>query len=335
MPRIPGTRSDTERAAAIARSSPFTYANLALLGDKAFLFNDSNTAFIMYGAVGKTWIALGDPVGPEDEWKELIWRFRELCDRNAAMPVFYQVGMGSLPVYVDLGLALVKIGEEGRVRLDQFTLEGNAHKDFRHTVGKLTREGCAFEIADAAALPGLIPELRRVSDAWLSLKHTREKRFSLGFFDEDYLGNFPVALARKGGRIVAFASLWTSGGNSELSCDLMRHDPDAPNSVMEYLFVQIMLWGKERGYQWFNLGMAPLSGLEARPLAPLWNRFGSFVFKNAEHFYNFQGLRNYKSKFSPVWEPRYLAFPGALSLPRILTGVATLTSGGLKGIILK
>ena len=84
-----------------------------------------------------------------------------------------------------------------------------------------------------------------------------------------------------------------------------------------------------------NLGMAPLSGLEDRTLTPLWNRLGAFVFRHGEHFYNFQGLRQYKEKFAPEWTPRYLASPGGLALPRILANVATLISGGLKGVLTK
>jgi phosphatidylglycerol lysyltransferase len=92
---------------------------------------------------------------------------------------------------------------------------------------------------------------------------------------------------------------------------------------------------QREGYQWFNLGMAPLSGLEDRPLAPLWNRMGAFMFRHGEHFYNFQGLRQYKEKFDPEWGPKYLASPGGLALPRILTNIASLISGGLKGVITK
>jgi phosphatidylglycerol lysyltransferase len=54
-----------------------------------------------------------------------------------------------------------------------------------------------------------------------------------------------------------------------------------------------------------------------------------------ENFYNFQGLRQYKEKFDPVWEPTYLASPGGLVLPRILTNLATLISGGLRGVVAK
>ena len=97
----------------------------------------------------------------------------------------------------------------------------------------------------------------------------------------------------------------------------------------------LMLLGKEQGYHWFNLGIAPLSGLETRSLAPLWTRLAAFVAQHGEHFYNFQGLRQYKDKFDPEWQPRYLATPGGLTLPGVLTNLASLISGGLKGVVAK
>jgi phosphatidylglycerol lysyltransferase len=117
--------------------------------------------------------------------------------------------------------------------------------------------------------------------------------------------------------------------------DLMRFSADAPRGVMDYLFAEMMLWGKAAGFRVFSLGMAPLSGLESHALAPLWSRVGALVYRHGEHFYNFRGLRAYKDKFGPQWEPRYLASPGGLVLPRVLTNVAALISGGLKGVLSK
>ena len=88
-------------------------------------------------------------------------------------------------------------------------------------------------------------------------------------------------------------------------------------------------------YLWFNLGMAPLAGIEARQFAPLWAKAGAWLYRHGEHFYNYQGLRQYKEKFDPVWEPRYLASPGGLALPHILVNVAALISGGLTGVVRK
>jgi phosphatidylglycerol lysyltransferase len=82
-----------------------------------------------------------------------------------------------------------------------------------------------------------------------------------------------------------------------------------------------------------SLGMAPLSGLDGTALAPRWHRFGGLLYRHGEHFYNFRGLRAYKEKFDPRWEPRYLATPAGLALPRILANVAALISGGITGLV--
>ncbi len=100
-----------------------------------------------------------------------------------------------------------------------------------------------------------------------------------------------------GGQLVAFANIWTTGNKHELSVDLMRHDGAAPRSVMDFLMIELMSWGQAQGFQWFNLGMAPLSGLADREFSPTWNRVGAFVYRHGEHFYNFEGLRAYKQKF--------------------------------------
>jgi phosphatidylglycerol lysyltransferase len=184
-------------------------------------------------------------------------------------------------------------------------------------------------------VPPLLPRLREISDEWLSEKNTREKRFSLGWFSPDYLARTPIALVRHEDRIVAFANLWAPDPRHELSVDLMRYAIEAPSGVMDFLFIEILNWGRAQGYQWCDLGMAPLAGLERHRLAPLWSRMGAIVFDHGEQLYNFQGLRSFKDKFDPIWEPRYLAAPGGLALAGLLTDVAALISGGVTGIVAK
>ena len=129
---------------------------------------------------------------------------------------------------------------------------------------------------------------------------------------------------RHDGRIVAFANVWKSAGRHEYSLDLMRHLPDAPGSTMDYLFICLMAKAKDEGYAWFNLGMAPLSGLPRHRLASRWSRIGALIYRHGDSFYNFEGLRAFKSKFKPVWRPRYLAHPGGLSMARVLMDATTL-----------
>ncbi len=333
-PALPSAQ-DLERAAIIAAGSLRTEAYLSLLGDKSLLFSSNGNAFLMYGIAGQSWVSMGDAIGPTEERCELAWRFRELSDLHGGRAVFYEVSTTDLPLYLDLGLTLLKLGEEASVPLENFSLEGGTRKGLRYVHRRLTKEGCTFAIVPQESVTALLPDLKAVSDAWLERKHVREKGFSLGRFDPDYLRRFPAAVIRQAEKIIAFANVWRGGEREQLSIDLMRYLPDAPRGVMEFLFIEIMLWGKAEGYRAFNLGMAPLSGLEDHALAPTWNRIGAYVFRHGEHFYNFQGLRQYKEKFDPVWEPRYLAAAGGLALPRAFTDVANLISGGVKGLVAK
>lgn len=324
-----------DKAAAIVAQSPSAEAQIALLGDKNFLFDPKEQAFLMYAISGRSWVALGDPVGPQECWPDLIWRFREMVDRASGWPVFYQVSAEALPFYLDLGLSFVKLGEEARVPLADFSLQGSARSELRYVHKRAQKDGSSFEVIPPEAVPALLPDLKAVSDNWLTAKNTKEKGFSLGFFDPDYLARFPVALVRRDGKIVAFANLWQSGGNEEIAVDLMRHSSESGYGVMDYLFIEAMLWGKDQGYHWFSFGVAPLSGIRDNALAPLWNRLGAFLYRHGEDLYNFQGLRKYKEKFLPVWQPRFMASPGGVVLPRVAADVATLISGGVKGLVMK
>jgi phosphatidylglycerol lysyltransferase len=321
---------DLAHARTLIASCDVTVANAALTGDKRLLFSDSGDTFIMYQIAGHSWIALGDPVGAREGAEELVWRLREMSDHHGGDPVFYQVSAERLSLYVDLGLAALKIGEEARVPLAGFSLDGAARAELRQAQRRAQRDGATFEVVLPQGVDALLPVMQRISDAWLASKSTGEKRFSVGAFSPDYLRQFPVAIVRAEGIPAAFANLWTTGTREELSVDLMRFSPDAPRGAMDYLFIELMLWGRREGYRWFNLGMAPLSGLESHPLAPAWHRVGNFIFRHGEHFYNFDGLRRYKTKFAPSWEPRYLVARGGIALPRVLVDVSVLIAGGMK-----
>jgi phosphatidylglycerol lysyltransferase len=236
---------------------------------------------------------------------------------------------------VDLGLSLSKLGEEARVALEAFSLEGGARADLRQTHRRAQRDGAQFAIVPREQVGAILPELRRVSDAWLAEKSGAEKGFSLGYFDARYLARFDCAVVRKGDRIVAFANIWRAGAHTELSVDLMRYCEEAPKGVIDYLLIECMLWGKALGYRWFNLGMAPLSGLEEHPLAPAWHKLGRLVTRYGENFYHFEGLRKYKEKYQPVWRPRYLAAPGGLAMAGALLDVTNLISRGIPRITAK
>jgi len=190
-------------------------------------------------------------------------------------------------------------------------------------------------VLEPAQAQAHLGELRRISDEWLAAQQAREKGFSLGYFDAAYVARHSVAVVRHRERIVAFATLMHTAQRVEATIDLMRHVRDAPSGTMDLLFVKLILHFQAQGYQRFGLGMAPMSGMATHPLAPSWHRVARFAFERGERLYHFRGLRSFKQKFDPVWEPRYLAVRGGLAPVFALTDIAALISGGLRGVVSK
>lgn len=307
-------------------------ANLALLGDKRFLFSGSGESFLMFGVRGRSWIAIGPPVGQPDERLELLWRFRELADAHAARPGLYNLEPEDLPDVVELGFSIQKLGESAQTPLETFSLEGRKRGNLRRAWRKAAEEGATFEVVQPQAVTLLLDELRRVSDAWLAAHAGGEKTFSMGGFYPRYVAEFPVAVVRWRGRIIAFATLWTTSSKAEYSIDLMRYVDEGPQNIMDYLFVELMAWGRAEGYVAFDFGMAPLAGLEDRPLAPTLSRVGRLIFDRGEEIYNFQGVRRYKDKYDPLWQPCYVAAPQKWAIPMVLADASLLASGGVAGL---
>ncbi|WP_369060506.1 bifunctional lysylphosphatidylglycerol flippase/synthetase MprF [Caulobacter sp. 73W] len=307
-------------------------SNLALLGDKRFLFSPSGQSFLMFGVRGRSWIAMGGPVGQRDERMDLLWRFRELADAHGARTALYGLDPEDLPDVVELGFSIQKTGESAVVQLEGFSLQGRRREVLRRNWRKAGEGGALFEVIEAGAAGAVMEDLQAVSDAWLGRHAGGEKSFSMGRFDPRYVCEFPTALVRVEGKIVAFATLWTTPDKSTFSMDLMRYSDGAPPNIMDFLFVELLQWGRDQGYAGFEFGVAPLAGLEDRRLAPILSRVGHLLFERGEDIYNFRGVRRYKDKYDPLWRPRYVAAPHKWVIPLLMADVGLLSSGGVAGL---
>ncbi|HTM96977.1 MAG TPA: bifunctional lysylphosphatidylglycerol flippase/synthetase MprF [Croceibacterium sp.] len=303
-----------------------TDAFLAFTGDKRFLLAEEGDAFLMYRVQGPNWIVMGDPVGREERWADLLWKLREQADAEQGRILLYQISAACLPHAIDLGLSIVKYGEEARVDLAEFTLSGPHAKSLRHAERRAVRDGAEFAVLPAAQVAQHLAELQAVSDDWLEAKRQREKAFSLGRFDPAYIARFACAVVRVEGRIVAFANILATANREEMSVDLMRHAPVIPYGTMDFLFVQLLRHAQAEEYRWFTLGIAPLSGVDGRKLAPAWARAAAFLFRHGEILYDFNGLRSYKAKFATHWESRYIAGPRGMAFARAMAAVHHIVS---------
>ncbi len=319
------------RALEVIQKSRRASAALALAGDKALLFNKKEDAFLMYAIEGRCWVALGDPVGEEKEREDLAIRFKDMCHRKNAWALFYLVDQQHFQLYLDMGLTVMKAGEEARVALKGFHLENLTSADLKNIYQRFKdQEDYTFEIHPEKSWGPLLPELKKVSEDWLSKNKTREKGFSAGFFQERYLGYFPLAIVRKEGKIEAFANLMQGGSGEEIGVDLLRSSHEAPAALEDYLLLELFDWASGKGFKWFNLGTAPPLDVEGSPLAPFKDKVAEILTPYA-HFSKLPDIRKEKERFGPEWNTRYLAAAANLPLTVAFTNIQALIAKGNRG----
>jgi phosphatidylglycerol lysyltransferase len=311
----------------IIRGADDPLAALVLQGDKYLLFSPGEDAMLQYGIRGRTWVALGDPVGNPAVIDELIWRFRLASLRSGGRVVYYQVGKRYERTYLEMGLGLFRLGDVGRVALDGRGISN----EMEEMATRHERQGMTMSVIPPEGVGVHMARLRSLSDEWRQDRGSGEKSFAIGNFEETYVGQFPIMLVRQDGKVTGFANVITVG--AEVSLDVVRISPTAPPSTLEYMFVRIQAWAQRIDATHLNLGLVPTKDVDDRLVGPLWTRAGELLYPHGEHFYNYRALRAFKDRFAPEWTPRYIAAPGGIELPGVLRDVEALISGGVRGAI--
>ncbi len=319
-----------ERARArtiVATHGCSSLARFALFPDKAYFFSPGGS-LVAYTVKGGVALALGDVLGPDGDLAAALAAFQAFCARNDWRPAFYQILPDDLDRYRLAGFELLGIGHEAIVDLQAFSLEGKEAKTLRGAFNRLTRLGYRAALHPPPLPDDLLAELRAVSDEWLTTVHGREKGFSLGWFDDDYIRSSPVmAVHAPDGRISAFANIIPEYQRRESTIDLMRRRHAVESGTMDFLFIALLRWAREEGYATFNLGLSPLAGVGAEAGDPAIERALHYIYEHVNQFYGFKGLHDFKEKFRPQWSPRYLAYPGIATLPAVAVAIIRADSG--------
>lgn len=301
-------------------------SHLIFLHDKYIFWNKKRNVMISFQKYADKLVILGDPIGELNDLSSAIEEFQEIADLYGFSLVFYQVSEEMLPYLYNHGFAFFKLGEEAFVKLREFSLAGSKMKGLRAIKNKFTRENYRYELVNPPHSSELLKELREVSNDWL--QGSKEKGYSLGFFDEAYLNKAPIALVKDcNSRIIGFMSMmYVYDDNQTISVDLMRFRPDVESGSVDFLFLSLMDWAKEQGYRRFNMGMAPLANVGLSRFSFLSEKIAAQIFLHGHFFYHFQGLRKFKEKYTNIWEPKYLAYRKKSSLPFIMAQITLLIS---------
>ncbi len=303
-------------------------ARYALLDDKSYYFSPSGRSVIAYVPKGRSAIALGDPIGCPEDRKEVIISFQQFCQRNDWYPAFYQVMPDDVDLYYALGFRVLNIGQEAIVNLKQFTLKGKANQNLRTAINRLTKQDHSVKFYTPPLADELLQQMKTVSDEWLQMMNGSEKRFSLGWFDVNYLRDCETAVVQTGeGKIMAFANVVPGYQLNEITIDLMRRLTEVEKGTIDFLLVSLFQHYQERGYDGFNLGLSALSGVGETSTSARLEKALHYLYEHLNQFYNFKGLHGFKEKFQPNWEPRYLVYPSLAALPDVVVGLIRADSG--------
>jgi lysylphosphatidylglycerol synthetase-like protein (DUF2156 family)/membrane protein DedA with SNARE-associated domain len=308
----------------------------AIQNDKHHLLLVERNALVAYAVRGTVALAAGDPLASEDDFVQSVREYLAYCSRNDWTPCIYEAAEERLPVYQALGLRSLKMAEEAILALQDFSLAGNKRANLRAMVNKTAKSGMIVRGYNRGLQiePEIDEQLEEISQEWLTEKRMGELGFSLGRFSLEGLDRTPVFLALLNDRVKAFCSWLPYRSEKAVVLDLMRKRKDVIAGTMDFLLCHALMQLKEMNYEEASLANAPLASVTP-PTRPL-ERGVALLFENMNSFYGYKNLFQFKKKFAPRWEGRYLIYPKGADLPRVayaLTGVHS--SGGLLQLILR
>ncbi|MGO3049590.1 MAG: bifunctional lysylphosphatidylglycerol flippase/synthetase MprF [Staphylococcus sp.] len=306
--RILRSGSEDEICNAIIKQHGGNYlSHLMYSGDKKCFINETHDAFLMYRYKNNAHIVLGDPIGNPKSFQKLLESFYKEAEYLGYDIIFYQVTDKYMSLYHNFGNQFFKLGEEALIDLTTFTISGKKKRGLRATLNKFDELNLSFEVLTPPFSQALVSELKDISDDWLGERN--EMHFSVGSFDPHYISKAPIAVIKDNDQtIIAFCTLMPTYYKATMSVDLIRWKSDVALPLMDGLYLNMLLWAKENGYERFNMGMATLSNVGQVPYAFYGERIAGRVFEHFNGLYRFQGLRRYKEKFNPDWEPRFLVY---------------------------
>lgn len=284
--------------------------------DKHYFFSTDFKAFLAYRVQNQVAVCLGDPVGHDGSIENLLINFKSYCQQHKYLIIFIQTNSKYLELYRNHRFNNLLIGSDAVIDLDIFFNKTIHNKYFRNIVNRFEKNKFELKTYLPPHSKKVISEVSKISKSWLTLPHRKEWSFLTGKLNEDYLNQVPLfILYNESRKPLAFINQLPSNKPGVATIDLMRHLSNSPPNSMDYLFISFMKLLYEDGYKYFNLGMSPLDGSisKSERLAIVLRQ----IYKLNNKFIGFKGLHQYKSKYKPAWEPRYVIYQGKfINLPK-------------------
>ena len=295
-----------------------TLAYFKLRRDKHYLFSDDARAFLGYRIESGVLVVSGDPIGPPDALPDLLKRLAVFAESRGLRLAALGVSEQLRPLFEQLGLRALYMGDEAIVDTASFTLEGRAIRKVRQSVTRLEKAGFSAELTAVARLDdATFAALDRVSSAWRGGEHERGFSMALDALRRDDQDDTVVVIARDaGGDVRGFLHFVPSYGRQAMSLSLMRRDEGTPNGLTEFMVVEAIELLRERGIRELSLNFAAFARFIHSPRGRL-ERVAGQLARKADTVFQIERLYRFNAKFFPRWEPRYAMYEKLIALPRV------------------
>jgi len=315
--RLPDAATRAVAVDLVRRHGSDTLAYFKLRRDKHYLFSPDRSAFVGYRIENGVLLISGDPVGREAALPALMRELSDFAERRALTIAALGVSERLRPLFEQLGLRSLYIGDEAIVDTSAFSLEGRAIRKVRQSVSRLEKAGFAVQLCEVAKLDAsTLAELKRVSDDWR--RGEPERGFSMALDElccSDQADTVVVVARDSTGIVRGFLQLVPSYGRPAMSLSAMRREHTTPNGMMEFLLVRSIELLQERGVEEVSLNFAAFARIVHAPRGVL-QRVARRLILYGDRFFQIESLYRFNAKFFPRWEPRYFMFDGFRHLPR-------------------
>ncbi len=301
-------------------------AYFALGADKQYAFNEAGNCVIPFVLQRGVALAAGGVIGPEEDRAEAVRTFCAMCEENHWAPAFVMLEEPELGDYRASGLDTVKIGEEALLDLATYDLKGKGKQDLRTAMNRAQREGWKLQLFDGEVTDeALAAQIRELSEEWLRDKVGGEMGFVMG--GSPITGSkdtLVTTVTDSTGKLMAFVTWVPMFAAKGWADDYIRRAEDAPHGAVEFAVVGTLEKLKERGDKVVSLGLAPLANVasENQEAVLSLERGLEIIYERFAGPFHYRTLKQFKDKFEPRWENRYLAYPGIAALPRVVLALA-------------
>ncbi len=324
---LPGPASRRLAAELVRAHGTDTLSFFKLRADKHYFFSEDRRAFVGYRIENGVLLLSGDPVGPEDAFGPLLAELRGFAQTRGLKLGGVGASERLRPLYEQLGLRTLYLGDEAVIELDRFSLQGRPIRKVRQSVTRLSKAGYTAELVPVSELDGAT--LAQIEDVLeLGRQGAPERGFSMAMDKVcgQHADETLVLLARDGeAAIRGVLHLVPCYGREAVSLSFMRRDPETPNGLTEFMVASATELLRDHGLKELSLNFATFAKWMHSPTHWYERALGRLV-ALANPFFQIESLYRFNAKFFPRWEPRYLVYEGALGLPR--AGLAAMWAEG-------